>query len=148
MVLWTRQPWESCSTLMIGILVFLVSHGRFSKVNQVFLSDQMKKNQNKTNTPPCPQWLLFCKLSCKRSSPGCSSECPWPEAKRCFFTSSVGRATFHAGNADAMTQLTVTGASSLLLICFSVFEDGNFHWVSLKMFICSLVHVLWLNKFL
>lgn len=55
MVLWTSQPWESCFTLMIGILVFLVSHGRFSKVNQVFFSDQMKKNQNKTNPfPPTP----------------------------------------------------------------------------------------------
>lgn len=58
----------------------------------------------------------------------------------------MGRATFHAENADAMTQPTVTGASSLLFICFSVFEDGNFLWVSLEMFMCSFVHVLWLDK--
>lgn len=54
----------------------------------------------------------------------------------------VGTAIFHAGNADAMTQPTVTGAASLLFICFSVFEGGNFQWVCLEMFMCSLVCAL------
>lgn len=43
---------------MTNIVVFLVSHGRFSKVNQVFFSDQIKKNQTYQQTTNPPPWMI------------------------------------------------------------------------------------------